>query len=69
MYKNLELEIFVSGIPKKEIAEKLGITYPTFLLKLSGKSYFTLDEAKKLKEILKSDKTIEVLFETAQETA
>ena len=65
MYKNLELEIFSSGLSKKEIAEKLGITYPTFLLKLNGKNYFTLDEAKHLKDILKCDKPIEVLFEKA----
>lgn len=63
MFRNIELEIFKSGLSKKEIAAELGMTYNTFLLKLSGKAYFTLDEAMKLKVILKSDLPIEELFD------
>ena len=63
MFKNIELEIFKSGLSKKEIAAELGMTYNTFLLKLSGKAYFTLDEAMKLKAILKSELSIEELFD------
>ena len=63
MFRNLELEIFRTGLSKKEIAAALDMTYNTFLLKLSGKAYFTLDEAMKLKEILKTDMTIEELFD------
>lgn len=63
MFKNIELEIFKSGLSKKEIAADLGMGYNTFLLKLSGKAYFTLDEAMKLKAILKSDLSIEELFD------
>lgn len=49
-------------ISKRDIADRLGITYNTLLLKLSGKATFTLDEAMLLKEILKSDLSIEELF-------
>lgn len=63
MFRNIELEIFKSGLSKKEIAAKLDMTYNTFLLKLSGKAYFTLDEAMKLKAVLKSDLSIEELFD------
>ena len=63
MFRNIELEIFKSGLSKKEIAAELEMTYNTFLLKLSGKAHFTLDEAMKLKAILKSDLSIEELFD------
>lgn len=63
MFRNIELEIFKSELSKKEIAAELGMTYNTFLLKLSGKAYFTLDEAMKLKAVLKSDLSIEELFD------
>lgn len=62
MYKEIELIIFSENLSKSEIAEKLGITYNTFLLKLKGKYSFSLDEAIKLKEILNTNKTIEELF-------
>lgn len=63
MFRNLELEIFRTGLSKKEIAAALDMTYNTFLLKLSGKAYFTLDEAMKLKDLLKTDLSIEELFD------
>lgn len=63
MFKNIELEIFKSGLSKKKIAVKLGMTYNTFLLKLNGKAYFTLDEAMKLKMVLNSNLSIEELFD------
>lgn len=62
MYKRLELCIFESGLTKMVIAEKSGMTYNTFLLKLKGKYKFTLDEAIKLKAILKTKMSIEELF-------
>ena len=63
MFNKIEMEIFVKHLSKKKIAEALGITYNTLLLKLSGKATFTLDEAMKLKEVLQSDLPIEELFE------
>lgn len=62
MYKSVEVLIFERGLSKAEIATELGIGYNTFLLKLKGKNKFTLDEALKLKGILKTEKTVEELF-------
>lgn len=65
MFENIEMIIFKKRLSKKEIAESLGMTYNTFLLKLNGKATFTLDEAMKLKEILNSSLSIEELFDRA----
>lgn len=65
MFRNIEIIIFQKGLSKREIAQKLGMTYNTLLLKLSGKATFTLDEALKLKEILGSSLSIEELFDPA----
>lgn len=45
MYNNLEAEIVRKKIKKPDIAEKIGRTYNTLNLKLSGKYPFTYDEA------------------------
>lgn len=63
MYSNIEMLIFKRKLSKKLIAEKLGITYRTLLLKLNGKASFTLNEAMKLKEILNTELSIEELFD------
>lgn len=42
MYNELDLLIYKYKIPKSELAEYLKIGYNTFLLKLNGKSKFTL---------------------------
>lgn len=65
MFRNIEIIIFQKNLSKREIAKKLGMTYNTLLLKLSGKATFTLDEALKLKEILESSLSIEELFDPA----
>lgn len=62
MYPELEQLIVVSSLTKADIAEKIGMTYNTFLLKLKGKYPFTLDEAFLLKEVLKTDLSFEKLF-------
>ena len=65
MFENIEMIIFKKRLSKKELAESLGMTYNTFLLKLNGKATFTLDEAMKLKDILGSPLSIEELFDRA----
>ena len=65
MFDNIEQLIFNKKLKKREIAEKMGITYNTLLLKLKGEYPFTLDEALKLKEILETDMEIEILFTPA----
>lgn len=62
MYKRVEAQIVLSGIGKKELAKKIGISYNTLNAKLSGKSSFTLDEALKIKEIVDAHDPVEILF-------
>lgn len=63
MYKKLEAELVLKGMGKKELAAILGVQYNTILAKCRGDSSFTLDEALKTKEALKTSLTIEELFE------
>lgn len=62
MYRNLEAELARKGITKTKVARELGLTLGTLSLKLNGKSHLTLDEAMKIKKILKVDMPIEELF-------
>lgn len=62
MYPNLRAEMARKNITGYELAEKIGITNGTFSTKFNGKSEFTLDEAFKIKGVLETDLTIEVLF-------
>lgn len=62
MYQLLESKIALRGLNKKYIASHLDMGYNTLLLKLKGKSCFTLDEAVAFKRLLKADESIEELF-------
>lgn len=63
MFRRIEAQMILVGINKKQLAEILGMRYNTLLLKLSGSSLFTLDEAIKIKEAIKAEEPIEKLFE------
>lgn len=63
MYKNLEAELARRGLTRRELAQKLGITLGTMSLKLNGKANLTLPEAKKIKNCLECDKSIDYLFD------
>ncbi|MBR2871825.1 MAG: hypothetical protein IKB98_10735 [Clostridia bacterium] len=63
MFPELEKIFASSSFTKKEIAEKMGMTYNTFCLKLRNSYSFTLDECFKLKKLLNSDLPLEKLFE------
>lgn len=66
MYKELDFLMYKHEIPKSELAKYLKIGYNTFLLKLNGKSKFTLDEALAIVEYFNSrfelTVTVESLF-------
>lgn len=51
--KKLKHLIYLSGLSKKEIYDKLGMTQPTFLLKLNDPLRFRLSELITLLKILK----------------
>ena len=62
MYQIIESRLVLLGISKKELAQALGISYHTLLLKLQGKSSFTLDEALAVKELIRASESVEELF-------
>lgn len=62
MYPNLRAEIARCGFNMGDVASQLGVSLPSFSLKMKeGK--FTLAEARRLKQIVKTDLPLEVLFE------
>lgn len=69
MYRNVDAELKRKGMTRSDLAKKLKIAPSTLSLKLSGKSFVTLDEAKRIKEILEVDIPLEILFEQTRKTA
>ncbi len=69
MYKQIEAGLILSGISKKELAQKLGIAYNTLLIKLKGESPFTLDEAFKIRDCLNKSMPIDEMFKRSQISA
>lgn len=63
MYNNLRAEMTRRNVNAKEIANKLGKTEGTISSKITGKTDFTMDEARQIKRILGVDITLEELFE------
>lgn len=66
MYPNVRAEMARQGLTLESLARELDITIGTLSQKLNGKYSFTLKEAKKVKEKLRVDIPLEVLFEEAR---
>lgn len=64
MYPNLNAEMARYNITNQDIAIAIDRTESTVSLKLNGKFPITLDEAKKIKAVISTNKPIEVLFST-----
>lgn len=62
MYRNAKAEMVRAGFNITTLAERMGNTVATWSEKLNGKREITLNEAKKFKDIVKSDLPIEELF-------
>lgn len=62
MYKMLNAEMAKKNITLKQLSEFMDVSYETIRLKLKGDYPITLGEAKQIKDILKSDMTLELLF-------
>lgn len=72
MYPNVRAEYARRNLTLKSTVEELArlgfeMSVPTLSMKLNGKFPFTLDEAKALKEILKTDLPLEELFEAEED--
>jgi hypothetical protein len=55
-------EMVRKGITRKDISEKVKCSYNSVIVKLNGKSDFTLDEATIIKEKFFPDLSIDYLF-------
>lgn len=64
MYRNVKAEMIRVGVTSKTLAGELNVTLSTLSQKMNGKYPFTLNEAKKIKEVLNSTLPIEELFAT-----
>lgn len=62
MYPYLRGEMTMRMYTSSKMAKELEISISTFSLKLNGKYPFTLDEAKKIKNLLGTEKTLDELF-------
>ena len=64
MYPNLYAELARRGKTKRDLAAMISMPYSTLLDKLNGRTQFTLAETVKIKEAIKSDLAIDILFFT-----
>lgn len=66
MFNNLRKEMMDAEIDKRELADKIGISYNTFRDKLRGRSDWKISEMlniqKTLGEMTKNQKSIDYLF-------
>lgn len=65
MYSNVKAELARQNLSIVDLSNKTGIRYQTLVDKINGKYPMTLDEAKKIKQALGVDISIEDLFERA----
>lgn len=63
-YPNLEAELKRKNIRRIDLAKALGLALSTISDKLTGKSDISLSLAKKIKDFLRVDTPLEVLFAT-----
>lgn len=62
MFPYLRGEMAMRRYTVSRLAKDLGISICSLSTKLNGKYSFTLDEAKKIKELLGTEKTLDELF-------
>jgi hypothetical protein len=62
IFKNLEVEMVRAGFSKSKLADALGVSYVTFLLRMDGSRDFKLGEMQKIKMLLQSKLTLDELF-------
>ena len=63
MYPNLEAELKRKNIKRSDIAEHIGCSISTISEKMQGKSDFSLQVAKKIKNFIGVDMPLEILFQ------
>ncbi len=63
VYRKLAAHMTYMGMRRRDVADKLGISYGTLHNKLAGVTPWTLDECKAMKTILMIDGPIESWFQ------
>ena len=67
MYRNAKAELVRVGMGLAELADAMESYPSTWSEKLNGKRMITLDEAKKFKQVVKSELPLEELFKKFEE--
>jgi hypothetical protein len=67
MYRILYSQMALVGMSKPALAEAIDMKYTTLLDKLAGRTKFTLDESVAIKKAIKSQLSIEALFDLDEE--
>lgn len=62
MFRNLEAELVRRNLSRSDLALAIGKSYGTVSQKMCGRIPFTLNEARKIKEVFFPDCNIEYLF-------
>lgn len=62
MYPQVNVELAKANMNRRDLANAIGMPYNTLLMKLAGKTIITLDEAMEIKDKLKSELPVEVIF-------
>ena len=63
VYCRLRAQLALTGVSAPALAKKLGISYETLRVKMTGARAFSLDEALLIKRLLGYEGTVETLFE------
>lgn len=63
MFYRILQQMKLMGLSKRGLAKLTGMRYNTLLAKMNGKTTFTFDEALSLRKALRSEDSIEDLFE------
>ena len=63
MYSNLRAEVVRKGLKISDLAKEIGLNNTGMSQRMNGKTKFTFDEAKQIKDALGVDMALEELFE------
>lgn len=66
MYRNVRAEMARHGITLEKMGAAIGVSDSAMSQKLSGKCVITVEEAKKIRDFIDKNLSIEYLFEVAE---
>jgi len=66
VYARLMVEMYLAGMDNRALSEKAGITYASLRRKMRGDTPVKLEEARRIRDALKSTLPVEKLFEKVE---